>query len=94
MHGDVKQNSIRNFSSLPTSGPLAGLVAGLNGAIKTGEQSSNAIGVRWDFYKSAALKVQIDRVSPRNGAGTLINVKPGYDGKDVTVYAAAVDFVF
>lgn len=94
VHGDVKQNSIRDFSSLPTSGPLAGLVAGLNGAIKTGEQSSNAIGVRWDFYKSAALKVQIDRVSPRNGAGTLINVKPGYDGKDVTVYAAAIDFVF
>ncbi|MBP1202616.1 hypothetical protein JOD97_000630 [Duganella sp. 1411] len=94
LHGDVKQDSIRSFSSLPTSGPLAGLSAGLNGAIKTGEQSSNAIGVRWDFYKSAALKVQIDRLSPRNGAGTLINVKPGYDGKDVTVYAAAIDFVF
>ncbi len=94
VHGDVKQDSIRDFSSLPSSGPLAPLSAGLNGAIKTGEQSSNAVGVRWDFYKSAALKVQIDRVSPRNGNGTLINVKPGYTGKDVTVYAAAIDFVF
>ena len=94
VHGDVKQDSIRAFSSLPQTGPLAGLVAGINGAIKAGEQSTNAIGVRWDFYKSAALKVQIDRVSPRNGNGTLINVKPGYNGNDVTVFAAAIDFVF
>lgn len=94
MHGDVKQDSIRDFAGLPTTGPLAGLSAGVNGAIKGGEQSTNAVGLRWDFYKSAALKVQIDRVSPRNGNGTLINVKPGYNGQDVTVYAAAIDFVF
>jgi len=94
LHGDVKQDSIRSFTSLPTAGPLAGLSAGINGAIKTGEQSNNSIGVRWDFYKSAAFKAQIDRLSPRNGNGTLINVKPGYNGRDVTVYAAAIDFVF
>lgn len=94
VHGDVKQDSIREFSSLPTSGPLGGLVAGLNGAIKGGEQSSNAIGVRWDFYKSAALKVQVDHIKPRGGNGTFINVQPGFNGRSVTVYAAAIDFVF
>lgn len=93
MHGDVKQNSARSIASLPASGPLAPLRAAVNGAIKSPLQSSDAVGLRWDFHKSAALKVQIDRVKPREGAGYFLNVKPGFSGP-VTVYAAAVDFVF
>lgn len=93
MYGDVKQDSIRDFSGLPTTGPLAGLSAGANAAIKAGLQSSNAIGLRWDFYKSAALKLQVDRITPRDGAGAFLNAKPGFTGP-VNVYAAAIDFVF
>jgi hypothetical protein len=52
VHGNAKQDSIRSFSGLPTTGPLAPLSAGVNGAIKAGLQSTNAVGVRWDFYKS------------------------------------------
>ena len=94
LHGNVKQDSIRSFASLPTTGPLAGLSAGVNGSIKSGQQSSNAVGLRWDFYRSAAFKVQVDRVKPRDGNGTFGNVKPGFNGRGVTVYAAAIDFVF
>ncbi|MFS2136320.1 hypothetical protein [Duganella sp. Dugasp56] len=93
-YGDVKQDSIRSFSTLPTTGPLAALSAGANGAIKSGLQSSTAIGVRWDFYKSAAFKVQMDRVKTRDGAGYFLNPKPGFAGSTVNVYAAAIDFVF
>jgi len=58
-----------------------------------GEQTTDSIGVRWDFYRSAALKAQIDRVRPNAGNGLLINAQPGFKGP-VTVGAVALDFVF
>lgn len=94
MYGDVKQDSIRSFASLPTTGPLAGLTAAANGAIQAGLQSTTAIGVRWDFYKSAAFKFQIDHISTREGTGYFVNAKPALAGKSVNVYAAGIDFVF
>ena len=57
------------------------------------EQSTDSIGVRWDFHRSAALKVQIDRIRPKNGPGLFVQAKPGFHGP-VTVAAAAIDFVF
>ena len=92
-YGDIKQDSPRSFAGLPTSGPLAALGAGANGVAKTALQSTNAVGLRWDFHKSAALKVQIDRIKPREGAGAFINSAPGFTGP-VNVYAAGIDFVF
>jgi hypothetical protein len=92
-HGNIEQDSIRNFTGLPTAGPAAALTAGANSVIKAALQSTNAIGVRWDFYKSAALKLQIDRVSPKDGPGAFVKATPAFKGP-VTVYAAAVDFVF
>lgn len=57
------------------------------------EQTTHSIGVRWDFHRSAALKVQIDRIKPKNGPGLFVQAKPGFHGP-VTVAAAAIDFVF
>lgn len=92
-YGNIKQDTDRTYAGLPTTGPLAPLTAGVNAVVKSALQSDNAIGMRWDFSKSAALKLQIDRISPRDGAGAFINVKPGFSGP-VTVYAAGIDFVF
>ncbi|MCG2584522.1 hypothetical protein [Massilia sp. TS11] len=92
-HGNVEQDSIRSFASLPTTGPLAPLTAATNAAIKSGLQSTNSLGLRWDFYKSAAFKVQMDRISPRDGAGGFVNATPAFKGS-VNVYAAGIDFVF
>jgi hypothetical protein len=92
-YGNIKQDTARTYAGLPTTGPLAPLTAGVNAVVKSALQSNNAVGVRWDFAKSAALKVQVDRISPRDGAGAFINVKPGFSGP-VTVYAAGIDFVF
>jgi hypothetical protein len=92
-YGNIKQDSPRTYAGLPSTGPLAGLTAAINSAVKAGLQSTNAVGVRWDFYKSAALKVQVDRVTPKDGAGGFLAPKPGFTGP-VTVYAAGIDFVF
>ncbi|RFP17605.1 hypothetical protein D0T25_12665 [Duganella sp. BJB488] len=94
VHGDVKQDSIRDFATMPTTGPLGPLTAGTNAAIKAGLQSTTGIGLRWDFYKSAAFKVQMDRIKTRDGDGYFLNAKPGFAGSTVNVYAAAIDFVF
>ncbi len=92
-YATVSQQSQRSFPEMPTTGPLAALTAGANSVIKTGLQTTTTLGVRWDFAKSAALKVQIDHVAPREGAGSFAKAKPGFTGP-VMVYAAGVDFVF
>ncbi|MFZ6672947.1 hypothetical protein [Undibacterium sp. Xuan67W] len=92
-HASVTQDSPKSVAGLPTTGPLAALTAGANSLAASGAiQTSNSVGVRWDFSKSAALKVQLDRFSPDNG-GTFIRAVPTFKGP-VTVVAAAVDFVF
>lgn len=82
----------------PACGPtMAALRAGANRlpytGIGQGEQSTTSIGVRWDFYRSLALKAQIDRVQPKVGSGLLLNPTAGFN-RDVTVGAVAIDFVF
>jgi hypothetical protein len=79
-------------ANFPTTGGLATAVN--YSFLSAPEQSSDLIGVRWDFAKSLALKVQIDRVKPKHKSGSL-NFGPaaGYTN-DVTVVAAALDFVF
>ena len=64
-----------------------------NTGVGQGEQTTDSIGVRWDFASSVALKAQIDRVKPKNGNGLFVNAKPGFTGP-VTVGAVALDFVF
>jgi hypothetical protein len=59
-------------------------------------QSTVSLGVRWDFLRNAALKVQYDRVDVgANSRGTFGNVQPDFQpGAKVQVFSAAVDFVF
>ncbi len=64
-----------------------------NSGIGQGEETTDTIGVRWDFYRSVALKAQIDRVRPQNGNGLFLAPQAGFKGP-VTVGAVALDFVF
>jgi hypothetical protein len=59
-------------------------------------QDTMSAGVRWDFYKNAALKVQYDRVKiGANSRGTFGNFAPDFQpGVRVQLFSAAVDFVF
>lgn len=95
-------NTIPAACSSPAYGPactptLQALSAAVDYLVTTGpaggEQSTNSLGVRWDFSKSAALKVQVDRVTPKRGLGVLYPASSGYQGS-FTVFAVGVDFVF
>lgn len=71
----------------------------LNGALTSAaanDYGSTSLGVRWDFAKTADVKLQYDRF--RNDAGSngpLVNVQPGFvKGGSFNVISATVDFVF
>jgi len=55
-------------------------------------QITDSLGVRWDAFRSADIKFQVDRVKPQ-GDGLFNAAKPAFRGP-VTVGAIAVDFVF
>lgn len=92
-HGNIKQDNARTYSGVPAVGPLKPAAAALDYLGKAAIQSANAIGLRWDFASSAALKVQVDRISPKDGPGAFVNATPTFTGP-ATVYAVGVDFVF
>lgn len=73
---------------------IPALNAGVKNLLAGSSQSSDLVGVRWDFASSAALKVQVDRVKPGAKNGFLSDVTAAGAGKSVTVVAAGVDFVF
>jgi hypothetical protein len=78
----------------PTAAALNG---GLNYLLRTiPQQTSRAVGVRWDLRTSMALKVQYDRVTPQEGSrGTFINPTPRFlPGHPVHVASVALDFVY
>ncbi|MDC8758634.1 hypothetical protein [Janthinobacterium fluminis] len=77
----------------PTLRVLSGAVNSVSSTGTQGEQSTDSIGLRWDFHRSAALKLQIDRIKPKNGQGLLLQPAAGFKGP-VTVGAIAIDFVF
>ncbi|TYQ17179.1 UNVERIFIED_ORG: porin-like protein [Zoogloea ramigera] len=77
------------FAAAPAA--LRGAVTGLMGAQ---EQSTSLVGVRWDFAKSMALKVQLDHVTPKAKSGYLIHAPAAGTTKDINVVAVGLDFVF
>ncbi|MUI12536.1 hypothetical protein GJV26_08640 [Massilia dura] len=83
-----------NITVPATLARIPALNAGVKNLLAGASQSSDLVGVRWDFASSAALKVQVDRVKPGAKNGFLSDVTPAGVGKKVTVVAAGVDFVF
>jgi hypothetical protein len=73
------------------------LNAALNAQLAlTPSQQTLSIGLRWDFVRNAALKLQVDEVRLEPGsAGLFGNLQPGFErGGRVRLFSAAVDFVF
>jgi hypothetical protein len=85
------------LGALPSMGPQGeALAAGLTGlnSRSVANQTTLALGLRWDFHPKAALKVQVDHVIARPDATLLFTaVQPGWDGR-VTVASVLLDFVF
>lgn len=81
--------------------PLVPVAATLNATLNAqlatiAEQKTLSVGVRWDFMRNAALKLQYDHVKLGSGSfGTFGNIQPGFEpGGRVGIFSAAVDFVF
>jgi hypothetical protein len=81
--------------TVPAAHPLAPTLGAIRGLLVSPEQKTDLVGMRWDFAKNLALKVQIDHVQPQVKGGSLIlpTGVPTYN-KSVNVYAAGIDFVF
>jgi len=76
----------------PTVAALGGLMEAVRLGINGTGQTTDSIGLRWDFTTSAALKFQVDRIKPET-TGLFVKTQPGFKGP-VTVGAVALDFVF
>ena len=82
--------------SVPPAAPLnAGLNAALNNQFN-GTQDTVTAGVRWDFVKNTALKLQYDHVNLGSGsAGRLAHPLPALArGGSFNLFSVALDFVF
>ena len=82
--------------SFPAAAPLnAGLNATLNNQFN-GSQDTLSAGLRWDFMKNTALKLQYDHVRNGSGsAGRLAHPLPTLvRGGSYNLFSAALDFVF
>lgn len=76
---------------------VAQLDAGLDAWLATiPQQTTASAGLRWDLCQNTALKLQYDRVTPRDGSlGTQINPAPGFEsGHPARVVSLALDFVY
>lgn len=78
------------------AGVAAGLNAALNAQLHVAAQETTSIGVRWDFWRNAALKLQLDHVELGAGSrGLFGNIQPGFQpGGRTRLFSAAIDFVF
>lgn len=96
----------RTETGITTTGLPARLAAGaamLNAGVNTTlasaaatSQKSISLGLRWDFMKNAAAKLQVDHMRlGENASGQLANKSPSYQpGGTVNLVSVAVDFVF
>lgn len=93
-------------ASIATAGlpaPLAAAATGLNAGVSAvlsnraaATQDSLALGLRWDFTKNAAAKLQVDHIDlGTNSPGQLVNRSAAYrPGGKLNLVSVAVDFVF
>ena len=83
-----------------TPGPAAPGSVGGPGAVSalgsSPAQTSLAVGLRWDFMKNVAAKVQYDHVQlGANSQGQLVELSPDYrPGGRLNLVSAALDFVY
>jgi hypothetical protein len=97
-HSDTSDPGLSLAGLSPEQAAQAG---GLNAALNqmlgsAAQQKSISVGVRWDFIRNAALKVQYQYLDLDEGSpGVLTNTQPGFEfGGAVNLFSVAIDFVF
>lgn len=92
-HASVRQAS-RSVSLPPALAATALGAAVEQGFLTSPEQHSDLLGVRWNFARSRALTLQVDRLRPTVKSGELTDGPPGGLHAPVMVIAIALDAVF
>jgi hypothetical protein len=77
----------------PMFAPLNGAVYGIQSSLRSSQHTAS-LGVRYDFSSHFDLKLQVDRVSVRDSSLIFDRRTPPGGPAEMTVFAAAVDFVF
>ncbi len=87
------RTAVNDWSPL---GPAAALQAGAIGAINATRiaQKTVALGVRWDFHNSAALKVQWDSVRGESNGWALWSKDREFEAARVNLLSTTLDFSF
>lgn len=82
----------------PLATGAAGINAGVNATLRqfNGSQDSISAGVRWDAMRNVALKLQVERISLKDGSnGRFTRVQPAFPvNAKVNLVTVAADFVF
>lgn len=93
----VSSNGLAAPSAAITAlAPLSTAINTVLNDARTGGQRSVALGARWDAWKSASLKAQLEHITPKDGGVGLFVANPGasLNGDSVNVLSVSVDFVF
>lgn len=95
---------VQYAAGIDTTGaaPLAAAAAALSGGLRATQQSLDAdqdtvsVGLRWDFMKNVAAKVQADRVTLKGDSAGRFKTFSGvaFTNRHVNLFSVAVDFVF
>ena len=92
------ESGITSAAGTPLATGAAGINAGINATLKqfNGSQDSISAGVRWDAMRNVALKLQVERISVKDGSnGRFANVQPSFPtNAKVNLVTVAADFVF
>jgi hypothetical protein len=93
---DLKVDDGNVNNTIPSVGPTAQLSAVVNAVVASqrAEQSTKALGLRWDVARNMALKTQWDRVDVKNAGGLFLLLDPAWSKGKVNVVSVALDFVF
>lgn len=103
---ELKVSGVASNGFAPAAAALGGLSPALRAVsagvgtvlsdANTGGQRTLAVGARWDAWKSASLKAQLEHIKPKSGGVGLLLADPGtsLDGDSVNVLSVSVDFVF
>ncbi|MFL6659814.1 MAG: hypothetical protein ACJ8GW_17160 [Massilia sp.] len=96
---DPTSNPGLSLNGLPP--PYAAAAAQLNAGLDVllhaiPIQNTVAMGLRWDLRSDMALKLQYERLSPKDGSrGSLVNLQPAFHSdQSVHVTSVVLDFVF
>lgn len=96
--GGYRFGSLLPYASYASTKPKTQLAYSPTGGNTAGEQKTAAIGLRWDAFKAAALKFQLEHIDTNGSRGiSFYNAAPtaiAVVTRPVTVASATIDFVF